>query len=134
MVRPEMILKLLRFAAVGIAVMFFFMGLNWLFGHWLREQAAFFCAYPPAVGMHFWLNKRWTFEDRRAATREQVLEYLLMVGLTFVIQWLVFTALRRWTQAPGWLAAGGANAAQMAVSFALMQARIFVVRGKKGSS
>eukprot|EP01034_Spumella_vulgaris_P011336 gene11336-14418_t len=101
------------------------MGLNWVLGHWLSEQVAFLCAYPPAVGLHFLLNKRWTFEDKRAASAKQVGEYLVMVVVTFVIQWGVFTALRTWTIWPGWLAAGAANVAQMAVSFLMMQVRVF---------
>ena len=125
MLKPDLILKLLRFAAVGLAVMGVFMGLNWFLGHWLGEQAAFLCAYPPSVGLHFALNKRWTFGDRRAASTRQVGEYLLMVAVTFAIQWSVFTALRAWTALPGWLAAGAANVAQMAVSFGMMQVRIF---------
>lgn len=134
MLRPELVFKLLRFAAVGLAVMVFFMGLNWLFGRVVSEQAAFLCAYPPSVALHFCLNKWWTFDDRRAATKGQVGEYLGMVAVTFLIQLGVFTALRRWTSLPGWLAAGVANVAQMAVSFGLMQVRIFSAKTEKGSS
>jgi putative flippase GtrA len=125
MLKSDLILKLLRFAAVGLAVMGVFMGLNWFLGHWLGEQVAFLCAYPPAVALHFFLNKRWTFADQRAASARQVGEYAVMVGVTFVIQWGVFTTLRTWTTWPGWLAAGAANVAQMAVSFLMMQVRVF---------
>jgi putative flippase GtrA len=125
MLKPELIWKLARFGAVGIGVMFVFMGLNWVLGHWLSEQVAFLCAYPPAVALHFLLNKRWTFADQRAASARQVGEYLVMVVVTFVIQWGVFTALRTLTTWPGWLAAGAANVAQMAVSFLMMQVRVF---------
>lgn len=128
MVNSELFWKLARFAAVGLTVMAVFMGLNWVLGHWLGEQAAFLVAYPPSVGLHFVLNKWWTFSDRSAATTRQVGEYLLMVAVTFVIQWSVFTALRHWTTLPGWIAAGVANLAQMAVSFGLMQVRIFAKR------
>ncbi len=140
MVTPELFWKLARFGAVGIGVMFVFMGLNWVLGHWLTEQVAFLCAYPPAVGLHFLLNKRWTFDDQRAASARQMAEYAAMVAVTFVIQWGVFTALRTWTTWPGWLAAGAANVAQMAVSFLMMQVRVFAaargpataVNGRRG--
>ena len=102
-----------------------FMALNWVLGHGLSEQIAFLCAYPPSVALHFFLNKRWTFEDKRTASARQMGEYLVMVCVTFVIQWSVFTALRSWSTWPGWLAAGAANVAQMAVSFAMMQVRVF---------
>jgi putative flippase GtrA len=124
--------KLLRFATVGIAVMVVFMGLNWLFGRSMGAQAAFLCAYPPALLLHFLLNKLWTFEDRGKVSGRQVREYVFMVGVTFAIQWGVFTALRIGTVWPGWVAAGLANVAQMAVSFALMQARVFAVKSRRG--
>lgn len=125
MVKPELFWKLARFGAVGIGVMVVFMALNGVLGLWLSEQVAFLCAYPPAVALHFFLNKRWTFADQRTASARQVGEYAVMVGVTFVIQWGVFTALRTWTTWPGWLAAGAANVAQMAVSFLMMQVRVF---------
>ena len=139
MVKPEIFWKLARFGAVGIGVMVVFMALNGVLGFWLREQVAFLCAYPPAVALHFFLNKRWTFADQRTASARQVSEYAVMVGVTFVIQWGVFTALRAWTTWPGWLAAGAANVAQMAVSFLMMQVRVFaagrggVVKNESGA-
>jgi len=131
MVKPELFWKLARFGAVGIGVMFVFMALNWVLGRWLSEQVAFLCAYPPSVALHFLLNKRWTFDDKRAASAKQVGEYLAMVVVTFVIQWSVFTALRTWTTWPGWLAAGAANVAQMAVSFLMMQVRVFAAAHRR---
>ena len=125
MVKPELLWKLARFGAVGVAVMGVFMALNWVLGHALSEPVAFLCAYPPAVALHFFLNKRWTFVDQRTASARQVGEYVVMVIVTFGIQWSVFTALRMWSTWPGWLAAGAANVAQMAVSFAMMQVRVF---------
>jgi len=125
MVKPEIFWKLARFGAVGMAVMVVFMALNWALGHALSEQIAFLCAYPPSVALHFFLNKRWTFADKRTASARQLGEYLVMVFVTFLIQWSVFTALRTWSTWPGWLAAGAANVAQMTVSFAMMQVRVF---------
>jgi putative flippase GtrA len=123
--------KLLRFATVGIAVMVVFMGLNWLFGRSMGAQAAFLCAYPPALLLHFLLNKLWTFEDRGKVSGRQVREYVFMVGVTFAIQWAAFTAVRAWTTWPAWAAAGLANVAQMAASFLLMQARVFALRSPR---
>ena len=125
MLPRALVQKLLRFGVVGILVAAVFMGLNWLFGHAMGKQAAFLLSYPPALAVHFFLNKVWTFEHRQAATRRQVGENLGMVAITFVIQWAVFSALGLWTRLPSWLEAGLANVAQTAVSFVLMQARIF---------
>jgi putative flippase GtrA len=120
--------KLVRFGVVGALVAAVFMGLNWLFGHAVGKQAAFLLAYPPALAVHFCLNKWWTFEQRQAATRRQVGEYLAMIAITFLIQWAVFGALSHWTRLPAWLEAGLANAAQVAVTFGFMQVRIFGAR------
>jgi putative flippase GtrA len=121
-------LKLMRFAVVGGAVAGCFMTLNWLFERGVGKQAAFFLAYPPAVLLHFSLNKWWTFGCRSAHTRRQVGEYLAMVAVAFVIQWGVFKVLSVLTAWPGWLEAGLANAAQMALTFIVMQRRIFGTR------
>jgi len=67
--------KLLRFAAVGLAVMVVFMALNWLLGRFMGAPAAFLCAYPPALLLHFLLNKIWTFENREKVSGRQVREY-----------------------------------------------------------
>ena len=102
-----------------------FTGLNWLLGHWLGKDASFIIAYPPAVALHFWLNKTWTFGCTRTDSGRQVTEYLGMVLVTFLIQAAVFKVLTATTTLPGWAAAGAANAAQMVITFFAMQYRIF---------
>lgn len=124
-VKREHISQVFRFAVVGGAVMVFFMGLNWLFGRWMGRQAAFLLAYPPSLAMHFSLNKWWTFGCQRSDMGRQVSEYLVMVVVTFILQWGVFTALGAWTPLAGWVCAGAANAAQMAVTFFMMRQRVF---------
>ena len=102
-----------------------FTGLNWLLGHWFGKDASFILAYPPAVFLHFWLNKKWTFGCTRTDAARQVSEYLVMVLVTFVIQAAVFKLLTSTTSLPGWVAAGAANAAQMVITFFAMQFRVF---------
>lgn len=126
MIQPELFWKLLRFGAVGGAVMLFFAGENWILRHWFGTQASFLIAYPPAIGLHFLLNKYWTFGDTKSTGTRQVSEYLVMVAVTFVIQWLVYTAVVKWTSIPSPLAACIANAAQIAITFVVMNRRIFV--------
>lgn len=118
-------MKIVRFATVGGTVMLVFMGLNKLFADLWGKQVGFLVAYPPAVGLHFCLNKWWTFGCKRSDSVRQFSEYAIMVAVTFVIQWAVFSALVTWTTMPSWLAAGIANAVQMIVTFVVMSRRIF---------
>jgi len=122
---PPVIIKLLRFGLVGLTVMIFFMGLNWLFGRWVGPTAAFLLAYPPALVLHYSLNKWWTFGCARTDTARQVSEYLIMVAVTFVVQYAFFWLAHDWFGLPGWLSAGVGNAGQMALSFVIMQRRVF---------
>lgn len=125
MFKPELIRRVLRFGLVGVVVMLVFMGLNWLLAPVLGRDGAFLAAYPPAVALHFGLNKWWTFGGARGDATRQVGEYLLMVLATFLIQAAVFKLLTHFTTMPSWVDAGMANAAQMIVTFLVMQRRIF---------
>ncbi len=118
--------KFMRFAVVGFLVMAVFMALNWFLGQFIAEQAAFLCAYPPALLLHFYLNKNWTFKNREKVNHQQLVAYAVTVLVTFIIQWCVFSLIRRWTSWPTWIAAGAANVAQMTVSFLMMKLRVFV--------
>jgi putative flippase GtrA len=127
--------KLMRFAAVGLIVMAVFMALNGIFGAIMGEQAAFFCAYPPALLLHFSLNKYWTFAKRDKISVTQLYTYLATVAITLMIQWIVFTLVRQWAHWPAWFVAGLANLAQMAISFIMMKFQVFnsVHAGKDAS-
>lgn len=131
MINSITVWKLLRFGAVGIVVMLFFMALNWLFGQVMGANYAFLAAYPPALVLHYVLSKCWTFRDAAPTDRRKVADYLFMVAVTFVIQWLAFAAVRRTLDWPAWVAAGVANVVQMAASFLLMQHRVFKARSRQ---
>ncbi len=88
-------------------------------------QPAFLASYPPALALHFGLNKLWTFGDRRSTSARHVSDYLFSVVATFLIQWPAFTALHSLVHLPGWAAAGGANAIQMVASYLLLKQRVF---------
>lgn len=126
--KPELVRRLMRFAVVGGIVMIFFMALNWLLGHWAGVTTAFLLAYPPALALHYSLNKWWTFSCERTDTAKQVSEYLGMVAITFVVQYVFFLLANGWLGLAGWLSAGIANAAQMMLTFVIMQRRVFAVR------
>jgi putative flippase GtrA len=132
MLSPEMARRVSRYAVVGVVVMAVFTSLNWLLGLRFGKDTSFILAYPPAVGLHYWLNKHWTFGCTRTDAKRQVSEYLVMVLVTFLIQAAVFGVLTRLTSLPGWAAAGTANAAQMAITFLAMQYRIFKPPGGAG--
>jgi putative flippase GtrA len=119
--------RIARFAAVGVIVTLFFMALNALFGRGLglNAQLSFFVAYPPALALHFLLNKLWTFGDRTSTTHHQLGEYVFSVVVTFLIQWPSFLFFQKALGLPGWVAAGGANLVQMSVSFGLLRWRVF---------
>jgi len=119
--------RMVRFGCVGVAVTLFFMGLNALFarGLGLGAQAAFLASYPPALALHFTLNKLWTFGDRRATSARHIGDYLFSVVATFLIQWPAFTALHGIFHLAGWAAAGGANLIQMTASYLLLRRRVF---------
>lgn len=125
MFKPELIRRVLRFATVGGLVTGVFMGLNWLLAPRLGADRAYFAAYPVAVGLHFCLNKWWTFGNQGAPRRRQISEYLVMTLVAFLIQTAVFKALMYFTPVPSWLASGMATVAQMALSFVVMHRRIF---------
>jgi putative flippase GtrA len=128
MLQSESIRRLIRFGTVGVVVMFSFMAMNWLLGHWCSALVAFLVAYPPAVTLHFCLNKWWTFGCARTDMGRQVTEYLVMVAVTFVVQFGFFWLAHDLCGLAGWLAAGVANAAQMALSFLIMQRKVFARR------
>ena len=123
--------RLVRFGIVGFTVTLVFMGLNAVMtrGVGFGPQAGFCAAYPFALGLHFTLNKLWTFGKRGAVTRKQLLEYLAAALVTFLIQYPSFVLLQRVIGLPNWAAAGGANVIQMGVSYSLLRARVF---GKGG--
>jgi putative flippase GtrA len=119
--------RIMRFAAVGGIVTVFFMALNALFGRvaGLRPEVAFLVSYPPALALHFLLNKLWTFGDKTSTTHHQLGEYLFSVVVTFLIQWPAFTLLQKVLGLPGWVAAGGANLLQMSASYGLLRWKVF---------
>jgi putative flippase GtrA len=125
MFKPEFILKILRFGIVGTVVTGIFMGLNWWFGFHLNADLAYIAAYPLAVGVHFCLNKWWTFCDRGAVRARQLSEYFWLMLVAFLIQTAVFKAVTYFTTVAPWVASGVATVAQMALSFLVMQRRIF---------
>ncbi len=112
---------------MGLTVAVFFAALNALFNRafGLGPQLCFLLAYPPALALHFLLNKLWTFNDRTSTTHHQLGEYIFSVIVTFLVQWPAFLLLQKVLGLRGWVSAFGANLLQMSVSFAMLRWRVF---------
>lgn len=128
MLKSGLLPKLFRFGVVGVVVTGSFMGLNWLFGRWIGPDLGYLAAYPLAVGLHFCLNKWWTFRQRTEVQTRQVSAYLGLMVAAFLVQTAVFKALIHFTATPPWLASGIASVAQMALSFIVMQRHVFATK------
>jgi len=128
MLNRQFILKIVRFVIVGGSVTLIFMGLIQVFAGWWGKQLGFLAAYPIAATIHFLLNKRWTFADQRADKKRQVSEYLVMAACTFALQWAVYTAVTHWTPIQPKIAGLIANVAQIAITFFVMDRRIFAAQ------
>lgn len=125
MLNSILVKRLVRFAVVGGTVAGLFTGLVYLLTTPLGLWGAYLVAYPPAVGLHYSLNKWWTFGCTRTDTVRQVSEYLVMVGVTFVVQSFIFWLAASKFGLPGWLSAGVANVVQAILTYMAMQFRIF---------
>lgn len=130
MPKQEFIMKLLRFGLVGGTVTLVLMGLTKLFTGWWGNQVGFLVAYPFALTLHFLLNKWWTFGSQRRDNARQVSEYLLMAGVTFLIQWAIYSLVIHYTRITPAFATVIANAAQMVITFVAMDRRVFASPSK----
>ena len=78
--------RFLRFLTVGgCAAVVDFGALGVLRG-WIPPTAAFSSAYVAGAVTHFLLNKHWTFRCARADLAKQVLEYLGVISITYLVQ------------------------------------------------
>jgi len=130
MFKQELVLQAARFALVGGTVTATFMGLNKLLGPRFGKNGAFLAAYPPAVALHFCLNKWWTFGGHGGTSAQETSHYLGLMVVAFVLQWGVFQLLTRFTRMRPWLASGAATAAQMVIAFLVMRTWIFAAGGR----
>ena len=119
----------MRFAVVGICVAIFFMLSNAILGKMFSAELAFVLSYPPALALHYGLNKYWTFKDSQRANITQIAKYFAMVVITFALQAGIFKVARvAFPELPAWIAAGVANVLQLLVTFTVMRYFIFSPR------
>lgn len=127
MPKQELILKLARFAVVGVLVAGVHSLLIWYFHSvaGLGPRTSFWAGYFPAVATHFCLTKWWTFRCQRRDLIRQLVSYGLAAAVSATVQFAVYhTALELVTPNPN-LAYLVAAAAGMALSFVLMQRKVF---------
>jgi putative flippase GtrA len=82
--RQEKIFRFFRFIVVGGTVAIIDLGLVWLLGHVLPPVEAVSLPYFIAVGCHFALNKFWVFQCNRSDYLKQILQYGIMVFLSWL--------------------------------------------------
>ncbi len=127
MPKQDLILKLLRFAAVGGLVAGIHSLLIWYFHTVLGwgPRTSFWAGYFPAVTTHFCLTKWWTFRCQRRDMMRQIVNYGMAAAVAAGVQFGVYhTALELVTPNPN-LAYLIAAVVGMGLSFLLMQWRVF---------
>jgi len=127
MPKQDLILKLARFAVVGALVAGVHSLLIWYFHSvaGLGPRTSFWAGYFPAVTTHFCLTKWWTFRCQRRDLLRQLRNYGVAAAIAAAVQFAIYhTALLFVTPNPN-LAYLIAAAAGMALSFVLMQRKVF---------
>ena len=127
MPKQDLILKLARFAVVGLLVAGVHSLLIWYFHGvvGLGPRTSFWAGYFPAVTTHFCLTKWWTFRCQRRDLLRQLGHYALAAGLSAAVQFGVYhTALVLVTTNAN-VAYLIAAAVGMGLSFGLMQWKVF---------
>ena len=92
--RQAFFLKVLRAGTTGATVTAINFASLWVLVHFFGPRVSFSAAFFVALAAHFVLSKYWTFRDRSAAWRRQIPQYLIVAGISYLIQFGIFhTAL-----------------------------------------
>lgn len=127
MVKQDTIRTLVRFGLVGGLVAGVHSGLIWYFYHraGLGARASYWAGYFPAVTLHFFLTKWWTFRCERRDLARQVAKYALVAVVTAAVQFGVYHATLLWVTSIPNVAYVIAAVIQMGLSFVLMRQTVF---------
>lgn len=79
-------IRFVRFLTVGGCTAVVDFGVLGLLREWIPPTAAFSGAYVAGAAIHFLLNKHWTFRCGRADLAKQLAEYLVVIGITYLVQ------------------------------------------------
>lgn len=116
----------LRFCVVGGTVAAFNLGLLTLFAMHFRPNVSFLLAYLPSIALHFALNKWWTFRCERNDVHRQLAQYLLVVGLNFLINFTLYNAALQWLTTNALIANFLALPVSMATGYLLFRRHVFL--------
>lgn len=116
-----------RFCVVGGTVAVFNLGLLALCARFFRPNVSFLLAYLPSILLHFGLNKWWTFRCERSDMRRQLVQYLVVVGLNFAINFTLYNVALHWLSSNALLANLLALPASMFVGYVLFSRHVFAM-------
>jgi putative flippase GtrA len=127
MPKQDLILKLARFAVVGLLVAGVHSLLIWYFHSvvGLGPRTSFWAGYFPAVTTHFCLTKWWTFRCQRRDLIRQLGSYAMAAAVSAGVQFTVYHTALLFVTTNANLAYLIAAAVGMGLSFVLMQWKVF---------
>lgn len=118
-------LRLLRFLVVGGGAALFQFLLLPVLKKWMRDTPAFTLSWAISTAGHYFANRFWALPSSRPDTAQQVGEYLLAVGVNYLISLLMFRLLRRKFNLSAKWAALWAVPPSTVVSFLILNYRVF---------
>lgn len=99
----------------------------WILLHFFGPRVSFSIAFLIALAVHFTLSKIWTFRDRSAAWGRQILQYLLVAMMSYLIQLSVFQSAMAFLGMRVFGASAVAILVGTIVGFLLMHAWVFSI-------
>lgn len=118
-------LRLLRFLVVGGGAALLQFLLLPVLKKWMRDTAAFTLSWAISTAGHYLANRFWALPSARGDAMRQGGEYLIAVGVNYVISLLMFRLLRhKFNLSPKW-AALWAVPPSTVVSFLILNYRVF---------
>jgi putative flippase GtrA len=117
--------RLVRFLVVGGCSAVVDFSTLWMLNGRLAPTVAFSCAYVVGIVTHFLLNKYWTFHCVRTDLLKQVMEYLVVLLITYLVQLVCFRAGLAVFHQNIYLAKVVAIPPSTLVGFCLLKIRVF---------
>ena len=123
-----------RFCFAGVLVLGVDFTLIWLFKQMMPQLLAVSLAYPIAVAVHFYLNKRWVFGNQAPTSAGQIIRYAAAVCICWAATVLVVGSALRWLTGNVFLAKLIAIPPTTGLSFVLMRRFVFRLPADQSAS
>lgn len=120
----ETLLRLMRFLVVGGGTLGVQLAVMWLLAGRLNETLAFSIAWMVSTATHYLANRFWALPSSRHDAAKQFGEYLLTIGLSWVINTVAFELLRAAGMNQYWAAACAVPPSTVVV-FLMLNYRVF---------